>query len=136
MLPELWGPHLWKSVHYIALGYPDNPTENDMINYKIFYVNFWKIIPCMKCSMNYKRHSEELPIDDFLSSKNRLFEWTVHLHNIVNKELGKPLVQVESAYKIYTKVHKSRDLTVPIGSALVVVIILVCLAFYFSRKST
>ena len=32
--PSIWGPHGWKFMHYVSLGYPNNPTENDKLNYK------------------------------------------------------------------------------------------------------
>ena len=128
MLPQLWGPHLWKSIHYIALGYPKSPKEEDMINYKFFYTNLWKFIPCMKCALNYKRHLEELPIDSFLISNSKLFEWTVELHNIVNKELGKPTMNKEVALKLYTaQPFKFGTSKVAVG---ILVIIIICFALY------
>ena len=35
--PNIWGPHGWKFLHYVSLGYPENPTPEDKINYKNFY---------------------------------------------------------------------------------------------------
>jgi|UniRef100_A0A6C0BHL8 hypothetical protein len=104
MQPSVWGPCLWRSIHVIALGYPYSPTDEDKKNYKEFYENFWKVIPCQKCSVNYKRHLEELEhIDGFLSSPDDLFSWTVALHNIVNNELGKRLYTVEEAKQIHSQ---------------------------------
>lgn len=111
MKPELWGQYLWKSIHFIALGYPDNPSEQELQAYKYFYSNLWQVIPCLKCANNYKRHLEELPIDDFLTSKKDLFEWTVNLHNIVNKELGKPIMSKEIAFALYTMPTKNFNIT-------------------------
>lgn len=101
MQPNVWGPHLWKSIHYIALGYPNNADDEVRTAYKSFYENLWKVIPCLKCSLNYKRHLDEVPpIDDFLRSRD-LFAWTVMLHNIVNAELGKPPMPLEQAREMY-----------------------------------
>ena len=36
--PSIWGPHGWKFMHYVSLGYPSNPTEEDKKNYKTFYI--------------------------------------------------------------------------------------------------
>lgn len=102
MQPSLWGPYLWKSIHFVALGYPLDADDEIRANYKEFYVNLWKVIPCLKCSVNYKRHLQELPpIDGFLGSKEDLFKWTVALHNIVNVELGKPQMDVDTARDLY-----------------------------------
>lgn len=102
MPPEYWGKHLWFCIHIIALGYPVHPSEDDKATYKDFYENLWKVIPCYKCSVNYRRHLVELPIDEFLVSNQTLFAWTVALHNIVNKELNKPEMPLTTAQKLYT----------------------------------
>ena len=107
MQPSVWGPTLWRSLHFVALGYPDSCADEatrDMVryDYKNFFENFWRVLPCKKCSVNYRRHLEELPpIDNYLSCSNNLFSWTVALHNIVNKELGKREYTVEEAREFY-----------------------------------
>lgn len=107
MHPDVWGRFLWYSIHFIALDYPENPTPQDRVKYKSFFENLGSVIPCYKCSVNYKRHIEELPLvseaGDFLENKGTLFAWTVELHNIVNKELGKPVMSLDSAFAMYTK---------------------------------
>jgi hypothetical protein len=25
--PSIWGPHLWKALHMISIGYPNEPNE-------------------------------------------------------------------------------------------------------------
>lgn len=102
MLPTIWGKHLWFSIHFVALDYPDSPEQEHIQAYKDFYTNLWKVIPCFKCAVNYKRHLQELPIDGHLHSQDALFAWTVALHNIVNKELGKPEMSLEEAKIKYT----------------------------------
>lgn len=101
MNPDKWGPHLWKSIHYIALGYPQNPDDIIKQSYKNFYINLWRYIPCYKCSKNYKNHLKEIDIDLFLNSTEKLFEWTVLLHNIVNRDLGKKQLSLKDAYTLY-----------------------------------
>lgn len=113
MQPSAWGPSLWRSIHYIALGYPDAELANAPMvraQYREFYTNLWMVIPCLKCSLNYKRHLQELPIDGYLDSSAKLFEWTVLLHNIVNIELSKPTMDLAIAKELY--------MGVPAGSAL------------------
>lgn len=102
MQPSLWGPHLWRAIHYIALGFPENPEPLIQSQYKEFYLNLWKFIPCLKCSLNYKRHLQEIaPIDDYLYSPRDLFMWTWMMHNLVNKELGKSEIDFDTAYAMY-----------------------------------
>lgn len=102
MLPEVWGKHLWYSIHYIALDYPQRPSQEDALAYKHFFENLWRVIPCYKCGQNYQKHLQELPLDaNALSSRDALFAWTVALHNIVNRDLGKPQVALEDARRMY-----------------------------------
>jgi hypothetical protein len=118
MNPKIWGKYVWVSIHVIALGYPDKPSEEDKKHYKEYFLNLWKVLPCYKCSINYLRHLEELPIDNSLTDNTALFKWTVDLHNIVNKETGKRIVPYEEALEIYTRLAKGQDpnfVTVPQG---------------------
>lgn len=104
MEPKIWGKYMWTSLHVIALGFPDQPSDKDKANYKHFYTNFWNVIPCQKCADNYLRHLQELPaIDDFLTDSNTLFQWTVDLHNVVNKELRKRTYTYKEAHEIFAR---------------------------------
>jgi hypothetical protein len=105
MQPNIWGKPFWTTIHIAALGYQDNPTLVQRKNYQDFYLNLGNVLPCKKCSLNYKRHLEELPIFAYLDSNKRLFEWTVILHNIVNRELGKQQWNLEYAYTYYTTMY-------------------------------
>lgn len=101
MLPTVWGKHLWFSIHFIALDYPGQPGPEHIEAYGSFFNNLWKVIPCYKCAVNYKRHLAELPVEGHLQSRDTLFAWTVSLHNIVNKELGKPQMNLAEARQKY-----------------------------------
>ena len=54
--PNIWGPHLWKALHMITMGYPNEPSEEDKKNYKSFFENLYLVIPCSICATNYKKH--------------------------------------------------------------------------------
>lgn len=123
-----WGPPMWKTIHYVALGYPENPTEEDKQAYEQFYTNIYKIIPCKKpCSVHYKNMVSEFPVKNFLDNRDRLFEWTVIVHNKVNTRLGKPIISLDKARNMY---DKKKDYTT--------LILLLLLVFggivYFYRK--
>jgi hypothetical protein len=101
--PILWGPHLWKYLHYLTLAYPDNPKIETQLLYKEYFLNLYNFIPCEKCRINYQRHLLELPLtDDILQSRNKLIRWVFDLHNIVNKETGKKILPFSDFIKMYT----------------------------------
>ena len=135
---EIWAPCTWKAVHIIALGYPKTPNQQDQMNYKDFYMALGAVLPCYKCSVNYKKHIEDLPINNYLDSTNKLFEWTVKLHNIVNKELGKKEITVDEAFKIHTNNMKCSDNNKNYKDAIfitvIVALLLIITALFVQKK--
>tara|TARA_B100000035_G_C20760220_1_gene447948 strand:- start:40 stop:447 length:408 start_codon:yes stop_codon:yes gene_type:complete len=101
--PKIWGPHGWKFMHYVSLGYPDNPTESDKQNYKNFYTSLQHILPCAKCAYNYSHNLKKYPIDNHLGSRDTLVRWVIDIHNQVNTELNKKEYTYEEALSLYTE---------------------------------
>lgn len=99
--PKIWGPHGWKFLHYVSLGYPDKPTDKDKIYYKNFFYSLQNVLPCEKCAQNYKKNIIEYPIDNHLQNRDSLVKWVIDIHNKVNYELGKPQLDYEEAISIY-----------------------------------
>ena len=121
------GPKLWKNIHNVALlEYPENPSDDDKTYYMNYYKDFWKVIPCLKCSVNYRKNWEELPITSYLESRKSLFEWTVLLHNTVNKELGKKEISLSEALAIYKSGSGIRYI--------VIVLLFILLLIFFLKK--
>ena len=54
IIPKEWGPSAWKFIHYVALKYPKNPTEEDKKQYFVFFYNLQFILPCERCAKHYK----------------------------------------------------------------------------------
>lgn len=101
MHTKIWGRHIWKSLHLISLGYPSKPDINDKKNYYAFYINVGNVLPCETCRINYKKHLNELPLDDVvLSSREALVKWVIDLHNIVNRDLGKKIIPYHEALRL------------------------------------
>ena len=96
--PSIWGPHLWKTLHMISISYPNEPNEEQKKNYRTFFENFYQVIPCSICSNNYINNLKELPItNDTMKNQENLVKWVIDIHNIVNKELGKPIIEHDDA---------------------------------------
>lgn len=113
--PNTWGPHIWRSIHFIALAYPNEPTEEHKEQYRTFYESIQYILPCSVCSNNYKKHLEELPLDDkALKDKESMIKWTINLHNIVNKQNGKKQLEYEEALNLILNNFKNEKDETPI----------------------
>jgi hypothetical protein len=90
--PSSWGPFFWHTIHIVAIGYPLQPSYSEKKAAKEFYESLVFLIPCPVCRQHYEAYLKENPISPFLDSRETLFEWTVKIHNLVNKDLGKPEV--------------------------------------------
>tara|TARA_Y100000991_G_C21955743_1_gene341984 strand:- start:395 stop:859 length:465 start_codon:yes stop_codon:yes gene_type:complete len=99
--PDTWGPHGWKFIHYVTLGYPSKPTNSDKIKYKNFFISLSDVIPCILCKMNYKKHLQELPINEsVLKNRQTLMAWAIKMHNLVNIENDKKPVSISDGIKM------------------------------------
>jgi hypothetical protein len=101
MNQNIWGPHLWFSLHTITFNYPLKPTQDDKDNYRNFFNSMKNVIPCSVCKKNYIRHLNEIPIDQHLHSRKSLVYWVIDLHNMVNGETGKKILSYDNVMKKY-----------------------------------
>jgi len=83
--PNIWGPHGWKFIHYITIGYPLYPSNDDKKNYLDFFNQLKHVIPCSICGNNYAIHIKKYPLTfEILDNKKRFIEWGITMHNLVN----------------------------------------------------
>ena len=59
------------------------------------------MIPCLSCREHATSFIDSSNLDDVTSSKTKLFNFFVDMHNFVNKRLNKPIMSHEDAYKLY-----------------------------------
>lgn len=95
--PDMFGPSMWATIHYICLGAGDNVDHVKQNALRQFFTLLPSVIPCGSCSLALPGELQKLPIDESLASSSDLFKWSVALHNSVNRRLGKPEVSVEKA---------------------------------------
>ncbi len=116
---RLWGPGLWKFVHYIALNYPATPTKGQIASYHAFFLSLCNILPCGVCraefcklvtnpkSRFYLRRSLFAPTPKSPAiARHRLFTWTSELHNAVNRRLRKPTTSSRKWLITFLKTRK------------------------------
>lgn len=107
---KFWGPGAWKFLHSIAFNYPENPTEANKRHYKTLFTNFKFTLPCKYCRESYAEFLQELPIDPYLGSRQKLSMWLYKIHNKVNDKLrnqgnpvapNPPFSQIKLHYEKY-----------------------------------
>jgi hypothetical protein len=101
--PQTWGPFFWHTMHLVALGYSNQPSYAEKKAAKEFYESLVHLIPCPTCKLHYADNLKVLPISPSLDNRRDLFKWTVDMHNMVNKQLGKPEYTESDAIAFYYK---------------------------------
>ena len=86
--PSKWGPHFWMTLHIACLGCQDAKVLVDFVE------GYKEIIPCLSC----REHFEQVLVENPVPEADDLFKWSVDVHNIVNKRLGKPEFSYEDAF--------------------------------------
>jgi hypothetical protein len=93
--PLQWGRQGWHFIHAVALGYSNTPTEEEKKAASDFINSLTIILPCIHCATNFKEKIEKYP--PRLDNSKDFFEWTVDIHNEVNKENGKDVLSYNQA---------------------------------------
>ena len=102
--PETWGPVVWHALHYITLGYPDNPTQEKKDKYKQFFTLLSDTLPCSICAQHFSENLIKMPLsDEVLQTKETLVKWLIDFHNVVNEMNKKPIIKYEDARKMIEK---------------------------------
>ncbi len=131
MHTKIWGKNMWKSLHLVSLSYPSKPEIKDKKDYYTFFISVGNVLPCDTCRMNYKKHLEELPLDDVvLSSKEALVKWVIDMHNIVNRDLGKKIIPYHEALRLISEEKDNSEILYYVIVFLVILIIV--FAGYYS----
>lgn len=140
----VWGPKIWAALHYVTLGYPSQPTEQDKANYRVFFQSIKDILPCSICANHYGENYETKPLtDEILSDREKLIKWLIDFHNVVNEQKGKPFVPyadariIIEADKKCSHVELFSNTEFPISFPLLLMIILaalVTIAIIYKKK--
>ena len=101
---KIWGKEGWRFIHYVAVTY--HPSKK--VEYLQFFQNLPEILPCPICGSHFKINMEKHPPK--MDNANDLFNWTVDMHNFVNKMNGKKTLTYNEAFnELFKKEYKMSD---------------------------
>lgn len=104
---DLWGKNMWRSIHYICLGYPSNPTIDDKQKYAEFLTNLQYVLPCILCREHFRDELQNYPLtDNVMRTRDSLLSWSILVHNSVNRRLGKSIYNLSNFYNDYLVINK------------------------------
>ncbi len=133
--PKQWGPQSWAFMHYVTLSYPDNPSEEEKENIKIFFNLVGKVLPCDTCRQNFFKHMEKYPItEEVLETRFNLVKWLINIHNEVNIMHGKPIMTYEDMINLYMIPKPCNTKFYLLLSLIFIIIILTILYKCYNKK--
>lgn len=108
--PQIWGRQTWDFFYFVALSYPKNPTSNDKLRYRQFFTLSGSVIPCDKCKVNFSKHLELIPIENYLKSSYDLFTWVTKMDNKIRVLHGKSEKSVDETFQYYMNKTNNDDI--------------------------
>ncbi len=90
MMTNVWGPSMWHYLHTMSFNYPVRPTPEQKKYFRDFILNLRQTLPCGACRKNLKNNLKAHPLKaEDLKNREAFSRYVFHLHEIVNKMLGK-----------------------------------------------
>ncbi|XP_010252830.1 PREDICTED: FAD-linked sulfhydryl oxidase ERV1 isoform X2 [Nelumbo nucifera] len=86
---EELGRATWTLLHMVAAQYPDHPTKQQKRDVKELMAILSRIYPCRDCADHFKEVLRASPVQ--AESQAEFSQWLCHVHNVVNRSLGKPI---------------------------------------------
>lgn len=110
--PSAWGPALWGRIHlYAATWNGDRQAAAEMI------AAVFRLLPCGSCKEHFRKLLKTHPAD--LSSSDTFFASTVTWHDLTNAMLGKPVIGLQAARKLWQRAVAERSASLPAGRPLI-----------------
>lgn len=123
--PTKWGPHFWMTLHIACLGCQDYKALSEFVE------GYMYIIPCLSC----RQHFEKVLVENPVPETGDFFKWSVDVHNIVNRRLGKPEFSYEDALaNIVVGTPEGAPPQFDFKIAIIIALIFVILFLIFNRK--
>ncbi|KAG0458532.1 hypothetical protein HPP92_023303 [Vanilla planifolia] len=84
---EELGRATWILLHTVAAQFPDHPTRQQRQDAKELMSILSRLYPCKECADHFKEVLKANPVQ--AGSQDEFSQWLCHVHNVVNRSLGK-----------------------------------------------
>ncbi|XP_061350320.1 FAD-linked sulfhydryl oxidase ERV1 [Gastrolobium bilobum] len=111
---EELGRATWTFLHTLAAQYPDNPTRQQKKDVKELVQILSRLYPCKECADHFKEVLRANPVQ--AGSHDDFSQWLCHVHNVVNRSLGKPVFPCERVDARWGKLECEQKACEIIGS--------------------
>ncbi|KAL9276038.1 FAD-linked sulfhydryl oxidase ERV1-like protein [Drosera capensis] len=87
------GRATWTFLHTLGAQYPEHPTRQQKKDVKELMAIISRMYPCKECADHFKEVLRANPVQ--AGSQAEFSQWLCHVHNIVNRSLGKTIFPCE-----------------------------------------
>ncbi|XP_071930949.1 FAD-linked sulfhydryl oxidase ERV1 isoform X3 [Coffea arabica] len=84
---EELGRATWTLLHTLAAQYPEKPTRQQKKDVKELMAILSRMYPCKECADHFKEVLRVNPVQ--AGNQHEFSQWLCHVHNVVNRSLGK-----------------------------------------------
>lgn len=105
MDPSVWGPPYWFVLHSVAMNYPVHPTNMEKRNVYRLIEAFHEFIPIASMAKTFQQLVRANPVVPYLDTRADLVKWMHHIHNVVNRRVGKPPMDMADHLEEYARLH-------------------------------
>lgn len=89
----------WKLFHTIMARFPDTPTPDESTALQSYIHLFVRLYPCGECADHFQHIVDKFPPQ--VRSRSSAAAWACHVHNEVNKSLGKDIFDCSNIGDFY-----------------------------------
>jgi len=97
--PTVWGPQAWSLLHCLAGSLPAHVPAQTQRRLETLVASLPEMLPCGQCGRDLQTHLAQHPTAPHLETREGAVRWMIDLHNLVNKEAGKPVLSYEDALR-------------------------------------
>lgn len=103
--PASFGPGAWLVIHTLAYN---AQTNSEKKHFQASMKHICNGLKCGTCNMHCNEYLKAHPVKDYWHVKNKdgkdvgMFKWSWAFHNTVNARLGKPILDYDTAYHLYS----------------------------------
>mmetsp|Transcript_3158 Transcript_3158/g.9441 ORF Transcript_3158/g.9441 Transcript_3158/m.9441 type:complete len:215 (-) Transcript_3158:194-838(-) len=107
--PGVWGPPTWFFLHSVTLALPERVPPEQQREFSSLMLAMQKLLPCPGCSKHLVGHMREHPLEPHLGTRDGLVQWMIDIHNMVNRDIGKPELTKEEVLRLYLDAYDGRS---------------------------
>lgn len=128
MNPNEWGPAGWKLIHSISVNCEDNIPERKQYAIHQLFDSLKELLPCKYCRQHITENLQNYPIQ--CKTRKEFVSYCVKLHNVVNKQLGKPILNEQKCIRKLLQPYQKHN--VPITNYVTFYLIFLTSLFVFT----